>query len=259
MGLMSFLKGLFGGNRDAIDVDDPQFELPESSASVQAQHHAQPQQRVPSPAPTPAPAPVTTPTFRLATRYPTTIDFPAVLRRAGVDADSQERVTKAQDLLRSLPKDSPAAVKRMIVEAAFTAFNVPTQKIIDAAVTEVAALEAFIDEGGATAQQVVDEGAARIAELDAEIAEIRASMEAALADQAVRDAATYAQIASVKPIIDFFGQDQGQPVHVQPVQPVQSQPYPAPPFTGGGPRLDFFSPPAQSNPLSDAGDDVDFD
>lgn len=200
MGLMSFLKGLFGSR--PIDVDDDMPALP--PAPVPAFTPA------PAPAPMPIqpPAPPPPPQFRLTERYPTEIDFPAVLRRAGVEVEQQQRVTKAQDLLRSLPENSPAALKRQIVEAAFTAFDVPTQKIIQAASAEVEALQAFIREGGARAQKVIDEGTARIAELDAEIAEIRESMAAALADQAIRDAATEEQIAGVKPILAFFAQQE---------------------------------------------------
>lgn len=173
------------------------------------------------------PAPPAPPQFRLATRYPTTINFPEVLQRAGVDGEQQQRVRKAQELLRSLPEDSPAAVKRQIVEAAFTAFDVPTQKIIAAATAEVEALEAFIEEGGARAQQVLDDGAARIAELEAEIAEIRESMAAAVSDQGVRDAATVQQINGVKPILSFFAQTDAPlqaPSHAHAV----SAPAPAP-------------------------------
>ena len=168
--------------------------------------------------------------------------------RAGVDQEQQQRVKKAQALLRSLPEESPAAVKRQIVEAAFTAFDVPTQKIIAAAEAEVEALEAFIEEGGARAQQVLDDGAARIAELEAEIAEIRESMAAAVADQAIRDQATQEQIAAVKPILSFFAQSQHS-------GPTFSQVQVRPPNTD--PKLDFFAAPAAT--LPDVIDDVDFD
>ena len=197
MGLMNFLKGLFGGGKTVeIEEEEPRVLMPAP----------RPAPSLAPPPPAPPPAPPAPPVFRLATRYSTTIDFPAVLLRAGVDTEQQQRVRKAQELLRSLPEDSPAALKRRIVEAAFTAFDVPTQKIIGAATTEVAALEAFIKEGGAKAQRVLDEGTDRIAELDEEIAEIRASMAAAVSDQALRDAATEKQIADVKPILAFFAQ-----------------------------------------------------
>lgn len=169
------------------------------------------------------------PAFRLATRYSTTVDFPAVLQKAGVDAEQQQRVKKAQDLLRSLPEDSPAPLKRQIVEAAFRAFDVPTQKIIDAANNEVAALEAFIQAGGASTQQVIDEGTARIAELEAEIATIRESIAASIADQGVRDASTQEQIAGVKPILTFFAQSQAHIIG-QTVRPPNIDP-----------KLDFLS------------------
>jgi len=198
MGLMNFFKGLFGGGKAIEEEEEPRALLPAPP----------PAPPVAPPPPAPPPPPPAPPPFRLATRYSTTIDFPAVLLRSGVDAEQQQRVKRAQDLLRSLPEDSPAALKRRIVEAAFNAFDVPTQKIIGAATTEVAALEAFIQEGGAKAQRVLDEGTARIAELDAEIAEIRESMAAAIADQALRDAATRQQIADVKPILSFFEQSQ---------------------------------------------------
>jgi hypothetical protein len=195
MGLMDFFKGLFGGAKPIEDEEVQRVLLPPKPPPV------------PLP-PAPPPPPPGPPPFKLASRYSTTIDFPAVLSRAGVDSEQQQRVKKAQDLLRSLPEDSPAALKRRIVEAAFNAFDVPTQKIIGAATTEVAALEAFFQEGGAKAQKVVDDGTARIAELDAEIAQIKESMAAAIADQAIRDAATRQQIADVKPIIGFFAQSQ---------------------------------------------------
>ncbi len=224
MGLMDFFKGLFGGSKPVEDEEVQRVLMPA------------PPPPAPLP-PAPPPPPPGPPPFRLATRYSTTIDFPAVLLRAGVDGEQQQRVRKAQDLLRSLPEDSPAALKRQIVEAAFNAFDVPTQKIIAAATTEVAALEAFIQEGGNKAQRVLDEGKARIAELDAEIAEIKESMAAAVADQAVRDAATRQTIADVKPILSFFAQSQG------PTQTLGSLGLGMPPEFGqraGASSSDFF-------------------
>lgn len=238
MGLMNFFKGLFGG-RKPIEDEEEQRVMPSLPPPA------------PPPPPGPPPPPPGPPPFKLATRYSTTIDFPAVLSKAGVDSEQQQRVKKAQELLRSLPEDSPAALKRRIVEAAFNAFDVPTQKIISAATTEVSALEAFIQEGGARAQKVLDDGTARIAELDAEIALIKDSMAAAIADQAVRDAATRQQIADVKPILAFFAQSQG-PGQSQSQSHLQAQSLGAPPefglrsgpsdfFPSGGPQSpDFF-------------------
>ncbi len=251
MGLMTFLKGLFGGN-STPDIEEEPLVLPPARAPTPAP--------APAPVPAPPPAPPPPPKFKLATRTPTTIDFPAVLKRAGVDVDQQQRVKKAQDLLRSLPEDSPAQLKRQIVEAAFTAFDVPTQKIIDAATAEVEALEAFVRAGGVAVQQIIDEGTARIAELEAEIAEIRASMATEVADQSVRDKATEAQINGVKPILAFFAQT--NPGGVKPVVPQPSQPQPAAMFGQAQTREPgpFFGQPRDPGPFftSNAKDDGGF-
>jgi hypothetical protein len=260
MGLMSFLKGLFG-SRDTLDVEDEPLALNPAPTPARA---PAPAFGTPAPAPAATPMPITPPAppappqFRLAVRYPTTIDFPAVLSRAGVDAEQQQRVRKAQELLGRLPEDAPAAVKRQIVEAAFTAFDVPTQKIIAAATAEVEALEAFIEEGGAKAQRVLDDGAARIAELEAEIAEIRESMAAAVSDQGIRDAATQQQIAGVKPILTFFAQTQptfGQVPPPSTAFPDLTGPRSEPPRSE--PVLPSFAPPRASSSLPDYLTDID--
>jgi hypothetical protein len=200
--------------------------------------------------------------FRIAPRTPTTVDFSEVLKRSGVDAEQQKRVKKAQDLLRDLPEETPADLKRQIVEATFRNFDVPTQKIIDAATLEVEALEAFIAAGGATTQKILDDGSARIAELEAEIAEIRASMATAVSDQQIRDRATQQQIAGVTPILAFFAQSSGlqQPFFAQTSG-----------NNGGGTAQPFFPPPPPevqtnsffdrpaSSGFSDIVDDVDLE
>jgi hypothetical protein len=253
---MNFFKGLFGGKTqqdDSQDFEETQHVLPPSPVRVPTP--------APAPVPAPAPAPPPPPAFRIAPRTPTTVDFPAVLKRSGVDAEQQQRVKKAQDLLRSLPEDSPAELKRQIVEAAFTAFDVPTQKIIDAATLEVEALETFIAAGGAATQKILDDGSARIAELEAEIAEIRASMATAVSDQQIRDRATQQQIAGVTPILTFFAQGNGlqQPFFAQSsgnnggtVQPFFPPPPPEVPTNS------FFDRPASSG-FSDIVDDVDLE
>jgi hypothetical protein len=58
------------------------------------------------------------------------VDFAAVFEAAGVDADEQQRVARTTDLLRSLPAETDAAIKKQIVEASLKAFGVPIEKII---------------------------------------------------------------------------------------------------------------------------------
>ncbi len=135
------------------------------------------------------------------------VDFGQVYQAAGMDATAQEQVSKAQELLRSLPADAPAPVKKQIVEAALKAFGVPTARIIEAAVAEIHALEAFIRAGQAEVQKTVDAGNRRVAELEAEIARMREAMQQAAAEQEARARAANGEKLNVQPVLEFFGQE----------------------------------------------------
>jgi hypothetical protein len=134
-------------------------------------------------------------------------DFAAVYEAAGVGAEEHDRVVKAQELLRSLPGDTPAPVKKQIVEASLKAFGVPTAKIIEAAVEQVQALEGFIRSGQADTQKVLGEGNQRIAQLEAEIAQCKQVMQQAVAEQEARARAANAEKLNIQQVLEFFGQD----------------------------------------------------
>jgi hypothetical protein len=85
------------------------------------------------------------------------VDFDAVFEAAGIDADERERVAKATDLLASLPADTAVAVRKQIVEASLKAFGVPIDKIIEAGVSEIQALEGYIRTGAADTQKLLEE------------------------------------------------------------------------------------------------------
>lgn len=127
-----------------------------------------------------------------------------VLEAAGVDETQRARVEKAQELLKSLPEETPDELKRNIVEASLKAFDVSIEAIVEAAGNEIKALDAFIAEGNANKDQVLQEGAERIAQLEQEIAEVKAMMAKTEADQAGLDEATRAVIEEVRPVADFF-------------------------------------------------------
>jgi phage shock protein A len=61
------------------------------------------------------------------------VDFKAVFEAAGIDEEQAGRVARAQELLASLPGETPAPVKKQIVEASLTAFGVSIDRIIEAA------------------------------------------------------------------------------------------------------------------------------
>lgn len=136
-----------------------------------------------------------------------TIDFQKVFAAAGVDDEERGRVLKAQELLRSLPSDTPAPVKKQIVEASLKAFGVSTTAIIEAAVAEIEALEAFILGGQAETQKISSEGTARVAELEKEIAEVKKVMQQAVQDQEVRTSKANNEKLLVQHVLEFFGED----------------------------------------------------
>ena len=90
------------------------------------------------------------------------VDFKAVFEAAGIDEEQAGRVARAQELLASLPGETPAAVRKQIVEASLTAFGVSIDKIIEGGVAEIQALEGYIRTGAADTQTLLAESAARI-------------------------------------------------------------------------------------------------
>jgi hypothetical protein len=136
-----------------------------------------------------------------------TFDFVPIFEAAGVDGEERGRVSKAFELLRALPAETPASVKKQIVEASLRAFGVATEGIIEAAVQEVEALEGFIQAGVAETQAVVARGNQRIAELEAEIGRVRQAINESLTDQDLRARAANAEKVRVQQVLEFFGQE----------------------------------------------------
>jgi hypothetical protein len=176
MSMFGTIKAWVGGEKDAPPAGP---DLPETEA---------PAIEVSDPSPTPP------------------IDFVAILATAGIQPEVLDRVGKAKQLLRSLPADTPSTAKRQIVEAAFKAFEIPTQKIIDGASAEIQALRSFIKVGEEEKAAKLTEGERRIAVLEGEIRDVRASMALAVAAQERRHRLTTEEIDTVQPIVQFFAQ-----------------------------------------------------
>ena len=179
MSLLDTLRAWFGGNSDDQSLSEG----------------------APPPPPPPRELPPSTTTLPEVPTGP--IDFPAVLAAAGVSVEVRQRVLKAKQLLRSMP-DAKPAMKRKIVEAAFQAFDIPTEKIVEGASAEVVALREYVRVGEEEKTSRLADGARRIEELEAEIRNVRASMDQAVAAQEEREQLTRDEIATVSPIVDFF-------------------------------------------------------
>jgi hypothetical protein len=135
------------------------------------------------------------------------VDFKAVFEAAGIDDEQAGRVARAQELLASLPGETPAPVKKQIVEASLTAFGVSIDKIIEGGVAEIQALEGYIRTGAADTQTLLSESAARIKKFEDEIQRIRTVMEQRVQEQQAVTKACNDKKLGIQQILEFFGQE----------------------------------------------------
>ncbi len=135
------------------------------------------------------------------------VDFEAVFAAAGVDAEERQRVAKTIELLRSLPAETDAAVKKQIVEASLKAFGVPIEKIIEASVEEIQALDGYVRNGAADNEKLIQESDARIKQYEEEIKNIRAVMQQSVEEQQRVIKVCNDKKLEVQQVLEFFGQD----------------------------------------------------
>jgi len=135
------------------------------------------------------------------------VDFPAVYSAAGVEPEQQERVEKAASLLRSLPAETEPVVKKQIVEASLKAFGVPIDKIIEAGVEEIQALESYIRAGAGDTQKVLSESQSRIAQFEDEVRRIKQVMDERVQEQAAVVRVCNEKKLDVQRVLEFFGQE----------------------------------------------------
>lgn len=135
------------------------------------------------------------------------VDFPAVFVAAGVDTEEQQRVARTTDLLRSLPAGTDAAIKKQIVEASLKAFGVPIEKIIEATVEEIQALDGYIRNGATDNEKLIQESDARIRQYEEEIRNIRSVMQQSVDEQQKLIKVCNDKKLEVQQVLEFFGQD----------------------------------------------------
>ncbi|HYH85963.1 MAG TPA: hypothetical protein VEX60_10965 [Pyrinomonadaceae bacterium] len=134
------------------------------------------------------------------------VDFEAVFDAAGVDTEERARVARTVELLKSLPAGTDAGVKKQIVEASLKAFGVPIEKIIEAGVEEIQALDGYIRNGAADNEKLMQESDARIKQYEEEIRNIRGIMQ-----QSVSELQNVIKVCNdkkleVQQVLEFFGQ-----------------------------------------------------
>lgn len=135
------------------------------------------------------------------------VAFDEVFGAAGIDAAERERVGKAQQLLASLPAETPVVVKKQIVEASLKAFGVPIDNIIETGVAEIQALEAYIRKSAGDTQQVLEEATRRIAQFEEEVRTLRTKMEQQVQQQQGLAASCNGRKLDIQKVLEFFGQE----------------------------------------------------
>jgi len=135
------------------------------------------------------------------------VDFEAVFGSAGVGAEERARVAKTIELLHSLPADTDAGVKKQIVEAALKAFGVPIEKIIEAGVQEIQALDGYVRNGAADNEKLIQESDARIKQYEDEIKSIRAIMQQSVEEQQSLIRVCNDKKLEVQQVLEFFGRE----------------------------------------------------
>src|SRR5206468_1787595 len=135
------------------------------------------------------------------------VDFAKVFEAADIDADEQARVAKSLDLVKSLPEGTDPAVKKQIVEASLKAFGVPIDKIIEAGVAEIQALEGYIRAVAARTQKSVTDSEERIAKLEQSIKDLRGEMQQLVVEQQSVVRSCNDKKLDVQHILEFFGQE----------------------------------------------------
>ncbi|HEX6186076.1 MAG TPA: hypothetical protein VFZ44_19460 [Pyrinomonadaceae bacterium] len=134
------------------------------------------------------------------------VDFEAVFDAAGVDPEERARVARTVELLRSLPAGTDASVKKQIVEASLKAFGVPIEKIIEAGVEEIQALDGYIRNGAADNEKLMQESDARIKQYEEEVRNIRAIMQQSVAELQNVIKVCNDKKLEVQQVLEFFGQ-----------------------------------------------------
>lgn len=135
------------------------------------------------------------------------VNFEAVFTSAGVDQEEQQRVAKTTELLRSLPAGTDDAVKKQIVEASLKAFGVPIEKIIEASVEEIQAVDGYIRNAAADNEKLIQESDARIKQYEEEIKNIRAVMQQSVEEQQSLIKVCNDKKLEVQQVLEFFGRD----------------------------------------------------
>ena len=154
-----------------------------------------------------APRPPEETTPRLPPIEGTSVDFQAVYLFGQVSAEECERVRRAYELVSSLPSSSiePEA-RKQIVETTLRVFDLPADRLVEAATRQITALETFLRAAREHTNRLFEEEAREITELEAEIARRRSVQDTLTSEQGARVCAADVELAKLQHVVAFFAQ-----------------------------------------------------
>lgn len=158
------------------------------------------------PAPAPAVKPPSRPVVPPASEpvAPAKIDFDAVFKNAGVDAQALDRVRKAEELLKNLPDSASDDVKRQIVEASLKAFGFEIVKIVEGVETQLKALDTYVRINEQQTAKALTDAQAQIAKLEDQVISLRADIDKRTTTLASLAAAADVRKRQIAKVLDFF-------------------------------------------------------
>ena len=134
------------------------------------------------------------------------VDFDQIFKDGGLDPSDLDRVKKAEELLKGLPEGTPHEVKKQIVEATLKAIGFEVAKIVQAASTQLRALDVFVKANTDLTTKASADAEAQIRQFNEKIAALRSDIEKRNAQLTARTTAATRRKGEVQRVLDFFGQ-----------------------------------------------------
>lgn len=134
------------------------------------------------------------------------VDFDQIFKEGGLDPAELDRVKKAEDLLKGLPTTTPHKIKKQIIKTSLRAFGFEVVKIIQAASTQLRALDVFVKANTDLTLKAITDAESQIQQHNEKIAALRSEIEKKNAQLTQRTGAATDRKVEVQRVLDFFGQ-----------------------------------------------------
>jgi len=186
----------------------------DASAAAEAASEPAPGPASPPPAapePVPAAAPQAAPGASSAPGRPAppagyrVPDYPGIFKSAGMADEERDRLARAEELLKTLPPETPIALRRQIVEGTLRSFGIAPERLVQAAVRAADALGTYLKIGE-------DDLRARVEATEKRLTELRAEQERIAKALAERQAAQQTlawdvreRQSQLRGVAEFFG------------------------------------------------------